>query len=219
MPELSDVRVLVTGDDEADLTLVRAGLVLPSEVAQGLSLAVAAMRMREFGVLIADVRSAQDALALLRAARRGRPATRGIVLIPADHDAQAEGWELVARAAFAMVRHPLEVDSFGRLMDEARRDYIAELRGFTSSIAPADDDSDDSEGTRWLIAERRLAAVLRRTVTRWSTRSQGGVDVAVLRGVEAVAEAARAANASPEVLLAIADALSAEKVGEKGEAA
>lgn len=69
MPEISDVRVLVTGDDEADLTLVRAGLVVPSEVAQGLSLAVAAMRMREFGVLIADVRSAQDALALLRAAR------------------------------------------------------------------------------------------------------------------------------------------------------
>ncbi|MQC17683.1 MAG: hypothetical protein DWG80_01245 [Chloroflexi bacterium] len=218
MPEISDVRVLVTGDDEADLTLVRAGLVVPSEVAQGLSLAVAAMRMREFGVLIADVRSAQDALALLRAARRGRPPTRGIVLIPADHDAQAGGWELVARAAFAMVRHPLEVDALGRVIDDARREYIAELRGFTPSTVP--EAADDAEGTRWLLAERRLAAVLRRTVTRWSTRSQGGVDVALLRGVEAVAEAARAANASPEMLLAIADALSAEKLDEKkGEAA
>lgn len=218
MPEISDVRVLVTGDDEADLTLVRAGLVVPSEVAQGLSLAVAAMRMREFGVLIADVRSAQDALALLRAARRGRPPTRGIVLIPADHDAQADGWELVARAAFAMVRHPLEVDALGHVIDDARREYVAELRGFTPSTAPEADD--DAEGTRWLLAERRLAAVLRRTVTRWATRSQGGVDVALLRGVEAVTEAARAAHASPEVLLAIADALSAEKLEEKkGEAA
>lgn len=217
MPEISDVRVLVTGDDEADLTLVRAGLIVPSEVAQGLSLAVAAMRMREFGVLIADVRSAQDALALLRAARRGRPPTRGIVLLPADHDALSDGWELVARAAFAMVRHPLEVESLGRVIDDARREYVAELRGFTPSTVP---ELDDAEGTRWLLAERRLAAVLRRTVTRWSTRSQGGVDIALLRGVEAVAEAARAAHASPDMLLAIADALSAEKVNEKkGEAA
>lgn len=217
MPESSEVRVLVTGDDEADLTLVRAGLVVPSEVAQGLSLAVAAMRMREFGVLIADVRSAQDALALLRAARRGRSATRGIVLIPADHDAMAGGWELDTHAAFAVVRHPLDVDSFGRLIDDARRQYVAELAGPVSPAASNVDD--DPEGTRWLLAERRLAAVLSRTVTRWSTRSQGGIEVALLRGVGAVAEAARAANASPEMLIAIADALGDQKAGEAGEAA
>ena len=66
MPELSDVRVLLTGDDEADLDAVRFGLPGTIEVAPGLTGAVAAMRLREFGALIADVNSVQDALALLR---------------------------------------------------------------------------------------------------------------------------------------------------------
>ena len=69
MPELSDIRVLVTGDDEADLAAVRTGLHGTVEVVPGLSGAVAAMRLREFGALVADVQSVQDALVLLRAAR------------------------------------------------------------------------------------------------------------------------------------------------------
>ncbi len=217
MPELSDVRVLVTGDDEADLALVRASLAVSSEVAQGLGFAVAAMRLHTFGVMIADVRAVQDALALLRAARRSRPATRGIVLMPADQPESAGGWELVQRSAFALVRHPLDIHRLGALIEDARHDYLSELRGWTRPTVLETDH--DIERTRWLLAERRLAAVLRRTVTRWATRSQGGVEVALLQGVEAVIEATRQANGSPEVLLAIADALGDGQIEEAGEAA
>jgi len=222
MPELSDVRVLVTGDDEADLTLVSTSVAVPADIAQGLSRAVALMRLRDFGVLIADVRTVQDALALLRAARRARPVTRGIVLMPADqatpvHAGLSDGWELVQRSAFALLRHPVDTDRLGALIEDARRDYLAELHGPVPVATP--ETAEDIEHTRWLLAERRLAAVLRRAVTRWGTRAQGGVEVALLRGVEAVAEATRQANGSPEVLMAIAEALGDGQVEEVGEAA
>ena len=215
MPELSDVRVLLTGDDEADLDAVRFGLPGTIEVAPGLTGAVAAMRLREFGALIADVNSVQDALALLRAARRARPATRGIVLMSADQAPRAGGWELVEQAAFTVVRHPVTSSDLAAFVEAARRDYAQERAGF---VRGADAEGAlDAEATRWLLAERRLAAVLRRAVGRWSTRSQQGVEEAVARGVAAASEATRQAQGSPEMLLAIAAALS--DAGDVEEAA
>jgi len=216
MPSLSDIRVLLTGDDEADLAIVRSVLPAPSEVAPGLGGAVAAMRLREFGVLVADVSAVQDALALLRAARRARPATRGVVLMPAHREPDRDGWEIVGRAAFSLVRHPVDVEALGGLIEEARRDYFDELAaagrwtfvpGIRSGPGPMALDAVDSDEARWLLAERRLAAVLRRTVSRWATGAQGDAEDALLRGVGAVAEATREAQGSPEVLIAIADAL------------
>ena len=215
MPELSDVRVLLTGDDEADLDAVRVGLPGTIEVAPGLSAAVAAMRLREFGALIADVESVQDALALLRAARRARPATRGIVLMPADQALRAGGWELVEQAAFTVARHPVPSTDLAALVEAARRDYAGERAGIVRSVEV--EAAHDAEATRWLLAERRLAAVLRRAVNRWATRSQQGVDEAVARGVAAASEATRQAQGSPEMLLAIAAALS--EAGDVEEAA
>lgn len=216
MPDLADVRVLLTGDDEADLDAVRTGLTGAIEVASGLTAAVAAMRLREFGALIADVDSVQDALALLRAARRSRPATRGIVLMPADQDPRAGRWELVEQAAFVVARHPVPASQLAALVASARGDYMHEREG---AIRPGGASAaSDSEATRWLLAERRLAAVLRRAVNHWSTRSQHGIEETLARGVAAVSEATREAQGSPELLLAIAAALG--EVGEvEGEAA
>ncbi|MGE3961438.1 MAG: hypothetical protein AB7F65_07125 [Dehalococcoidia bacterium] len=215
MPELSGIRVLVTGDDEADLAAVRAGLPGTIEVAEGLTAAIAAMRLKEFGALVADVASAQDALALLRAARRARPVTRGIVLMPADQEPRTAGWELVEQAAFTVMRHPVVPVDLVTRVDAAREAYAAERDG---AVRLLQEDPLDAEATRWLLAERRLAAVLRSSVQRWSTRSQVGVEDAVMRGVQAASQATRDANGSPEVLIALAAALS-EANGVKGEAA
>jgi hypothetical protein len=227
MPSLSDVRVLLTGDDEADLAVVRSTLPAPSEVAVGLGAAVSAMRLREFGVLVADVSAAQDALALLRAARRSRPAARGIVLMPAHMPSDAAGWELVGRAAFKLIQHPVDVGALATLIDEARRDYLAELagrgrwtfaRGIRSEPGPEGVEVPDSGDARWLLAERRLVAVLRRTVTQWATGPRDDMEDALLRGVGAVAEATREAQGSPEVLIAIAEALGErQRTGEHTE--
>lgn len=226
MPSLSDIRVLLTGDDEADLAVVRSLLPAPSEVAEGLGSAVAAMRLREFGVLVADVSAAQDALALLRAARRGRPATRGIVLMPAHLERDRDGWELVGRAAFTLVQHPVDIEALQAQIEGARRDYLYELVGAgRRRIFPGNHSGDaldtlNSEEARWLLAERRLTTVLRRTVSRWATGSHSDMEDALRRGVGALAEATREAEGSPEVLLAIADALGErQRAGGKHEAA
>lgn len=213
MPSLSDIRVLLTGDDEADLAIVRSVLPAPpagAEVVRGLGGAVAAMRLREFGVLVADVSAVQEALVLLRAARRARPATRGIVLMPADVPPDGEGWELVDRAAFALVRHPVETEALRGLIEEGRRDYLAERAGIAGramASGPSAEAASESEDARWLLAERRLTAVLRHTVTRWATASRGDMEDALIRGVGAVSEATREAQGSPRVLIALAEAL------------
>lgn len=78
----------------------------------------------------------------------------------------------------------------------------------------------DPEGLGWLVAERRLAGALRRIVLQWSTRSQAGAEDALLHGVQAAVQVARQANATPEVLLAIADALGRVEAEERtGDAA
>ncbi|MCK9494921.1 MAG: hypothetical protein M0R75_05420 [Dehalococcoidia bacterium] len=215
MPELSEIRVLVTGDDEADLAAIRGGLPGNVEVVAGLSSAVAAMRLREFGVLVADVQSVQDALVLLRAARRARPVTRGIILVPADQRAEVgsrcrDGWELVAQAAFGVVAHSVQQESLHELVSEARCDYVAERlgqRGWRRRADSAVSTAGDAEALRWASAEQRLARALRVAVAQWATRSPESVEDALRQGAAVVAEAAREANGSPEVLLAMADAL------------
>lgn len=214
MPELSAIRLLVTGDDEADLGVVTSDLEGDVEVAHGLSAAVASMRLREFGVLVADVESVQDALVLLRAARRSRPATRGLILVPADRQMRHDGWELVEQAAFAVLRHPVRPEALQTAVDAARRDYAAERTGF----APiADVAEPESEEIRWMLAERRLAGVLKRALSHWTTRGQGGVDDALRRSVAALTAATREAEGSPDLLMAIAEALNESGAPAKSE--
>lgn len=217
MPDHLGIRVLVTGDDEADLEVVMAALSAPAGVARGLPEAVAAMRLQEFGALVADVEAVQDALVLLRAARRSRPVIRGIILAPAEISPQADGWEQVEQAAFAVVRHPVEQETLAALVEAARADYEAER---STSKRRRRAPLRDPEGLGWLVAERRLAGALRRIVLQWSTRSQAGAEDALLHGVQAAVQVARQANATPEVLLAIADALGRAEAEERtGEAA
>lgn len=210
MTDLTSIRVLITGDAEADVDFIGERLAESHQIARGVPAAIASMRLADFGVLVADVTGVHDALALLRAARRGRPPTRAIVLIPADEDEGGAGWELVAGAAFVVLRHPVRPGDLQAMIDAARAEYARALDGAATARLPV---SESPEDTRWLLAERRLASVLRALVTqRVAVSVDHRVESIVAHGVQAMTVATREGDGGPELLLVIADALN-EHIG------
>jgi len=202
-------KVLVAGDQEADLRLLRLEGDYAVRTTQGVRLAVSALREDEFAVVVGDVAAVDDAMAILRAAARGRPPARSIVLLPADFPEVSPGAALIRASAFATLRHPIEDGVLERIVAEAAADYqsertapVVQWRGRTVS-----------EERRWREAERALADALRTTVLecsgfqRSTADGVGHLDRLVEGVAAAVVEAVQSRQADPAVLSTIAGAL------------
>jgi DNA-binding NtrC family response regulator len=202
-------RVLVAGDQEADPRVVNLDGDYEVRNAQGVRVAVSALREEEFAVVVADVVAINDAMAILRAAARGRPPSRSIVLLPADSAGSSPGAALVRASAFATLRHPLGDGALQRAVAEAAAAYhvertspVVQWRGRTSP-----------EEREWRQAERAMTEAIYATVVeclRFQRSDDSGAGVEQLvRGMAAAAvEAAQSRYADPAVLAAIAGALS-----------
>jgi len=199
MPELPGPGVLIAGDAESDFDLARLldglGVV---RTTRGIPAAVTALRTGEFGVVVADLTSVDDALSIVRAAARCRPPAPVICLFPADLDAPSERLAVLEQATFWHGQHPLP-------------------RGFLRGLVTAAGDVNRVERTRrparpvqadWSAAERELTASLVRLLEEIGGRAPDRIARdTVLRCVEAAAEIARTENDGPGLLLAIARAL------------
>ena len=200
MSARTDVRVLIAGDGEADLQ--RLGLIAlpsPPQHARGVPAAVAAMRLSDFGVVVADVACVEDALALLRAAGRGRPEAATIVLFPADFPDLSTGMDLVYRSAFAVRRHPIGDDELGSLVERAARTYqsVLEAGGLARERGP------------WAQAEQVLATALSQAAARWGGPSAAQeAEPEIIATARAATRSVRARGEGPGVVIELARVLS-----------
>ncbi len=198
-----DALVLVAGDAEADLGALAGVLTdasVTASVASGIPAACAALRLAEYAVVVADVATPDDALVLLRAAGRGRPAARVVCLFPADYEERPDLQGYIEGASFAVRRHPLPGRDLHALVRAAQHDFAAE-RG----SAPARTHRD-----QWKDAEQRLAASLA-SLLQESTGHEAGPETqeVIARAVAAASRAARGGEDGPALLLAVAQAIAA----------
>ncbi|MEX1022395.1 MAG: hypothetical protein WD058_04530 [Dehalococcoidia bacterium] len=193
-------RVLIAGDAEADLAGVRLpGFPAPTQVARGVAAACSALRLADFGVVVADVAGADDAMAILRAAGRGRPAARVICLLPAGFPGATD---LLERSAYAVRRHPLAPGDLDRMVAEASALYEADR-----SIAAGAPVAIGDRG-RWADAERALASALEglfRELT--GVPADREAREVIERAVRASMAAARQGTGGAGLVIALADAL------------
>lgn len=115
--------ILLAGDAEADLDALRALMESAEErltLARSVALACAALRRVEYGVVVADVATVEEGFTILRAARRTRPVTPVICLLPAYLDPWGSAAsERVHELAFAVRLHPLDADTLQDLVTAA----------------------------------------------------------------------------------------------------
>ncbi|MCK9485161.1 MAG: hypothetical protein M0R73_00405 [Dehalococcoidia bacterium] len=221
-PEL-DAPVLLAGDAEADLGALAEVLArrdqwgTPHSIASGIPAACAALRLSEFAVVVADVGTTDEALTILRAAGRGRPAARVICLLP-PHYQIAPGLEAyIQGAAFAVLRHPLPGVDVRALVQMAGQDYARERAGVRSahphgphstSTHGTRTDGAGTDGDRWRHAQDHLAAALRLMVEESTGQpSAPETEVVIMRAVAAASRAARTGDDGPGLLEAVARAL------------
>ena len=199
----TDAPVLLTGDAEADLGALVAALQAVGDapsVALGIAAACASLRLSEFAVVVADVASAEEALAVMRAAGRGRPAARVVCLLPAHFEATPDLHAYIETHSFAVRRHPLADADLRGLVRAAQRDFSAE-RGPRG---------DRPERERWRQAERRLSDAFRALVEDASGHPCSSAAGAVIeQAVAATARAARTGEDGPALLVSIAQAVQA----------
>lgn len=193
------VPVLITGDAEADLGRLALSVQAPTTVARGISAGCAALRSSDFGAVVVDVQTGDDAFAILRAAGRGRPAARVVCLMAADFSGHLDIASLIARSAFAVRRHPVSTAEVNRLIVQALTAYESsesEIR--VSSPVPA----------RLSDAEDELAEALRSVVVALTgRRADEAAERVIARCVAAAAEAARDGLDGDTLLKALAGAL------------
>lgn len=192
-------RVLVTGDAEADLAAIRVS-DCDSEVVRGIGGACAALRLADFGVVVADVAAAHDALAIARAAARGRPAARVICLLPAHADPRV--LELVERSTHVVRRHPVLRGELDALVAEACAEYEAERGRAVSGVTPFARPERDGG------IERELAAALCGLAERAGGRLDRATRTAVGDAVRAAVLVART-DGAVSTLRVLADRLEA----------
>ncbi|MDA0270293.1 MAG: hypothetical protein O2798_02800 [Chloroflexi bacterium] len=118
--------LLLAGDDEADLERVGDafdGVSMRVVHARGLALACAALRGADYSVVVADVATLEEAMVILRAAGRTRPAIPVVTLLPADLGAQrpVELVEVVQRTSFATRSHPVTDEELLAMVNAALR--------------------------------------------------------------------------------------------------
>jgi hypothetical protein len=202
VPIARDVPVLITGDAEADLGRVALADNAPTRVARGIAAGCAALRSTEFGAVVVDVAAGDDALAILRAAGRGRPQPRVVCLLAADFNGELEVARLIARTAFAVRRHPLHGGEIDRLVADALADFQA--------------DGDASRGgalaqSRWTETEYQLADALRSIVTTLAGGRPGAeTEDLIARCIAAASDAARDGMDGATILSTLAGALDVE---------
>ena len=193
------VPVLITGDTEADLGRLALAVRAPATIARGIAAGCAALRSSDFGAVVVDVQTGDDAFAILRAAGRGRPAARVICLMAADFSGQVDIAGLIAQSAFAVRRHPVSTAEVNQLVAEAVADYGAsepEIRG--SSPVPA----------RWTDAEYQLADALRSIVVALTgRRADEAAEEVIDRCIAAASEAVRSGVDGHTLLQAFVGAL------------
>ena len=141
-------RLLVAHDAEADCAdlvarLRDAGYAV--DVADGVGPACFMLRRHDYVVVLADLPGA-DALAILRAAGRSRPAARVILTLPAVATTPEPALPELSRAAYRCLRHPAHLeDELLPLVAEAIADFSdgagapgARLGGTTVSLEAVD---------------------------------------------------------------------------------
>lgn len=214
------VPVLITGDAEADLGRLAFSVRAPTIVARGISAGCAALRSSAVGAVVVDVRTGDDAFAILRAAGRARPAPRVVCLVAADFSGQLDVASLIARAAFAVRRHPVTSAEVDRLVAEAVADF-----GSAESETHAPRSASVAQAVRagWSDAEYQLADALRSVVAALTgSRADGMAEEVISRCVSAASEAARDGADGQMLLRALAGALEVElpdRAGQDEEAA
>lgn len=212
-PEL-DAPVLIAGDAEADLGVLAAALTVDGHprpsIAAGIPAACAALRLTEFAVVVADVATSDEALTILRAAGRGRPAARVICLFPAHYTGHPELASYIEGAAFAVCRHPVSTTDLARVVQQARGGFVGERRAWHRVHTDRD---------RWAAAEARLGLALRRMLEEVGGRATPeGVEVTevievIERAVASCARAARSGEDGPALLIALAEGLTPRSGG------
>ena len=199
MPDDRQVPVLITGDTEADLGRLALSVHAPTTVARGIAAGCAALRSSDFGAVVVDVQTGDDAFAILRAAGRGRPAARVVCLMAADFSGQVDIAGLIARSAFAVRRHPVSTSEVNRLVAEAVADY--------ESSEP-EIQVPSPVRLRWSDAEYQLADALRSVVLALTgRRADEAAERVIERCIAAASEAARDGLDEHTLLTALAGAL------------
>jgi len=198
MPLTEIAPVLVAGDTEADLGRLTLSLECQTEIARGVPSACAALRTSAFSVVIADVASGNDALAILRAAGRPRPPVRVICLLPADLAMPPEVLRLIEDEAFAIRRHPVTVEELNHLLSEAG--------GVTGSSEVVRGETPTWEDTAHRLSKALNALVQRVTGDVPDAHTADVIAHAVLRASDVV----RAGGSGEQVLIALSDAFAAE---------
>lgn len=202
------VPVLITGDTEADLGRLALAVRAPVTIARGIAAGCAALRSSDFGAVVVDVQTGDDAFAILRAAGRGRPAARVICLMAADFSGQVDIAGLIAQSAFAVRRHPVSTAEVNQLVAEAVADYGSsepEIQG--SSPVPA----------RWTDAEYQLADALRSIVVALTgRRADEAAEEVIDRCIAAASEAVRSGVDGHTLLQAFAGALNVQLPAHSG---
>ncbi|MFA7248567.1 MAG: hypothetical protein WC273_02950 [Dehalococcoidia bacterium] len=116
-------RLLIVFDEEGDPTaLVHRYLAAGYEVetARGVGATCTILRQQEFAVMLADMSAADDAtLAVLRAARRTRPAPAVILLLPRVSPDSPLVLALARQVAYVCLRHPLDEPELDSLVGAA----------------------------------------------------------------------------------------------------
>lgn len=207
-PEL-DAAVLVAGDAEADLgalaRVLRSEAAFTIHIARGVPAACAALRDTEYGAVVADVANATDALALLRAAGRGRPPARVICLLPAG--SREDQWgDYLLHSAAAVERHPIPPEALTDLVRSAVRDHQQARVALTQRPRRDARDRDAWREAESALAES-LAAFVDGQARSRSPRAEGA-PLEVRRVAAEIARHVRSGDGGIAVLHALAGAFS-----------
>lgn len=198
------------GDEGAEHELLASRLAAAGyqvATARGIAAACTALRTREFAAVVADLGAADDgALAVVRAAERGRPPARVLLLLPAHPAGPPPVLAQLQDLAYVCLHHPLAEAELDALLSTACAGYARECRQPAPAVRLL---HSARERSRWQRAQTALEAALGALAAAW--RGDGSPSAeALAAAAEEIGRRLRASGApalDPAALEALARGL------------
>lgn len=168
MTDPRSLRILVMGDEGAEHELLASRLAAAGyqvTVARGVAAACSTLRTRDFAAVVADLGVADDgALAVVRAAERGRPPARVLMLLPSEPKGSPAVLAQLSDLAYVCLHHPVSDLEFTALLETACAGYARECR---QPVRPVRLLGSSRESARWQRAVTALESALGALAVLW----------------------------------------------------